>query len=69
MADNENMHPDLKFSLDCLRTGGLVEMSVFADEMMKLGYEKVQISSCDAVALCMLAAEALDRLDDGEAKQ
>jgi hypothetical protein len=60
MAANDNLHPDVKFSLNYLTTGGLMEMAVFADVVFKAGAEKVQMGSADAIALCMLAAEALE---------
>lgn len=44
-----------------LETGGLGEVAGLADMEMQIGHPKVQLDTDLAIALCMLALEALNR--------
>lgn len=56
---NDNMRPGVRSALDYLKTGGLGEVAGLADTAMRHGYPKVQSDTDMAVALCVMAADAM----------
>lgn len=52
---------DVEEAKKYLETGGLGEVAGLADLAMRGGHPKVQLDTDMAIALCMLALEALNR--------
>lgn len=62
MSDAETMfHVDVVESTTYLETGGLGDVIGLTSAAMKMGEPKVQMDSAMAMALCVLADEALRR--------
>ena len=54
---------DIKGATDYLATGGMGEVIGFTDMAMKMKQPKVQMDADMAMALCLLASEALKARD------
>lgn len=55
------MPEDMEEAMNYLTTGGVGEVLGFAEIARTMGQPKVQMDSDMAVALCVLASEALDK--------
>lgn len=60
MAANDNLTEGVRSTIDYLATGGLSEVIGLTSVAMHQNYPKVQSDTDMAMALCLLAAEALE---------
>lgn len=66
---NDNYSPGVKEAMNYLKTGGLGEVLGLADISRGLGQPKVQMDTDMAIALCILASEALPNITAGDGGQ